>query len=272
MTVSPREQMRVFAKGFPEAHEDFPWGESAIKVRGKVFVFMRRNDEGVGLSVKLPVSRYFALDYPFTKQTGYGLGKSGWVTASFGVDDEVPLDVLQAWVDESYRAVAPKKLVAGTGEWGEWLRSGVITGPSWSKLVVCVVRQMLLITRGVPSSARLATIPVRRASLTLGFNIGSCLICNKRADIGVGGRACESCQQDFEKLCEACATRPCPKCGSILCKIDDIFPNSLFAAIKRYSTFDVERLLDGRSVNLDNLFERNGSFHPLARAALLDTQ
>jgi hypothetical protein len=46
--VSPFEQVRAFAKGFPEAHEDFPWGESAIKVRGKVFVFMRRTTKGLG--------------------------------------------------------------------------------------------------------------------------------------------------------------------------------------------------------------------------------
>jgi len=111
--ASPFEHVRTFAKAYPEAHEDFPWGESAIKVRGKVFVFMRQDGEGFGLSVKLPASQLFALDYPFTKPTGYGLGKSGWVTASFGANDAVPLDVLEVWVDESYRAVAPKKLVAG---------------------------------------------------------------------------------------------------------------------------------------------------------------
>jgi hypothetical protein len=58
------------------------------------------------------VSRYFALDYPFAKPTGYGLGKSGWVTASFDDGAAAPLEVLLAWVDESFRAVAPKKLVA----------------------------------------------------------------------------------------------------------------------------------------------------------------
>ena len=49
---------------------------------------------------------------PFTKPTGYNLGKSGWVTASFGAKAKPPLDVLEAWLDESYRAVAPKKLAA----------------------------------------------------------------------------------------------------------------------------------------------------------------
>jgi len=44
--------------------------------------------------------------------TGYGLGKSGWVTASWpdGVDDPMPM--FRAWIDESYRAQAPKRLSA----------------------------------------------------------------------------------------------------------------------------------------------------------------
>jgi predicted DNA-binding protein (MmcQ/YjbR family) len=77
-----------------------------------MFVVMRESATGFVVTVKLPVSRYFALEYPFTQPTGYGLGKSGWVTASFGSGDEVPLDVIEAWVDESYRAVAPKKIVS----------------------------------------------------------------------------------------------------------------------------------------------------------------
>ena len=77
------EHLRQFALGFPEAHEEFPWGECAVKVRGKTFLFMSIGDDGLRLSVKLPASREFALEYPFTKPTRYGLGKSGWVTSSF---------------------------------------------------------------------------------------------------------------------------------------------------------------------------------------------
>src|SRR5262245_44014805 len=49
---------------------------------------------------------------PFTKPTEYGLGKSGWVSASFSAGDRIPVDMLKDWIDESYRAQAPKKLVA----------------------------------------------------------------------------------------------------------------------------------------------------------------
>lgn len=110
-TTNPNEAaVRRFALRFPEAHEDFPWGERAIKVRGKVFVFMSRDEPGLSLSVKLPASAEGALQFPFCEPTHYGLGRSGWVTASFGPGDSVPLDVLSSWIDESYRAVAPKKL------------------------------------------------------------------------------------------------------------------------------------------------------------------
>jgi predicted DNA-binding protein (MmcQ/YjbR family) len=81
-------------------------------LRGKIFVFLGEDEGALHLSVKLPRSREFALEYPFTRPTGYGLGKSGWVSASFAAKEKPPLDLLQAWIDESYRAVAPKKLSA----------------------------------------------------------------------------------------------------------------------------------------------------------------
>jgi len=52
--------LRAFALKYPETHEDFPWGERAIKVRGKVFLFMRAADDEVSISVKLPHSRDMA--------------------------------------------------------------------------------------------------------------------------------------------------------------------------------------------------------------------
>ncbi len=108
--------LRGFALGFPETHEDFPWGERVIKVRKKVFVFMGLGDGGLSLSVKLPESQIIALMLPFTESTGYGLGKSGWVTARFDPQEKPPKDMLCEWVEESYRAVAPKKLVAALAE------------------------------------------------------------------------------------------------------------------------------------------------------------
>ena len=105
-------KLRRFALSFPEATEDFPWGERVAKVRGKIFAAFGADPVPggpMGLTVKLPDSHEAALDLPFSEPAGYGLGKSGWVTATFAAEDEPPLAILRAWIAKSYRAVAPKK-------------------------------------------------------------------------------------------------------------------------------------------------------------------
>lgn len=52
-----------------------------------------------------------ALDLPYAAPTGYGLGKSGWVTFTPSQDEMPALEQLKEWIDESYRAQAPRKLV-----------------------------------------------------------------------------------------------------------------------------------------------------------------
>jgi predicted DNA-binding protein (MmcQ/YjbR family) len=105
-------RLRELALAFPEVAEEFPWGHRAMKVRGKTFAFIALDEEGLSLSVKLPASGVMALALPFTSPTRYGLGKSGWVTCRFAQDDEIPLELLAEWLDESYRAIAPKRLAA----------------------------------------------------------------------------------------------------------------------------------------------------------------
>jgi predicted DNA-binding protein (MmcQ/YjbR family) len=107
--------LRTFALSLPGATEDFPWGERVAKVNGKVFVFLGLDPVPggeMGFSVKLPASAEEALELPFTAPTGYGLGKSGWVTAKFGEKDAPPRAIVESWILESYRAIAPKKIAA----------------------------------------------------------------------------------------------------------------------------------------------------------------
>jgi len=114
-----RAGLRRFALSFPGAHEDFPWGESVVKVGKKVFVFLGRSGGGLSLSVKLPSSNLLALDLPFASPTGYGLARGGWVTAQFPKTEEPHVDLLRRWIEESYRAVAPRRLVAELDASGE---------------------------------------------------------------------------------------------------------------------------------------------------------
>ena len=105
-------RLRAHGLGFPEAVEDFPWGHTALKVRGKTFVWLDESEGRLSLTAKLPVSRDFALVFDFAEPAGYGLGRSGWISCRFGETEEIDLDLLERWIAESYRAVAPKKLAA----------------------------------------------------------------------------------------------------------------------------------------------------------------
>jgi predicted DNA-binding protein (MmcQ/YjbR family) len=106
------EQLRGVGMALPEVVEEFPWGHSALKVRGKTFVWLTKEGGELSLTVKLPVSRDFAMVFDFAAPAGYGLGRSGWITARFSAGDEPDLDLLKRWIVESYRAIAPKKLSA----------------------------------------------------------------------------------------------------------------------------------------------------------------
>ena len=106
-------KVRTLALSYPETTEEFPWGDRVVKVKGKVFVFMGQDAEGrFGCSLKLPRSHALALELPFAEPTGYGLGKSGWVSLRGPELEKAPFAMLEEWLDESFRAVAPKKILA----------------------------------------------------------------------------------------------------------------------------------------------------------------
>jgi predicted DNA-binding protein (MmcQ/YjbR family) len=106
-----RSQLLDYALGMPEAYLDHPWGEDVAKVNKKVFAFFGMPEgEEFGMGVKLPQSNAMALAQPGVTPSGYGLGKAGWVSISF--TENTPVEMLRDWIDESYRAVAPKRLAA----------------------------------------------------------------------------------------------------------------------------------------------------------------
>ncbi|MCC3770431.1 MmcQ/YjbR family DNA-binding protein [Streptomyces sp. UNOC14_S4] len=114
--LKTRAAVRSFALGLPGAVEEFPWEDGAVaKVNKKIFVFLgaEGNTETPAISVKLKdeEAHGHALAVPGAKPTGYGLGRSGWVTIPLG-GGGAPTELLCDWVEESYRTIAPKKLVA----------------------------------------------------------------------------------------------------------------------------------------------------------------
>lgn len=114
-------KLRDLALSFPETTEDFPWGHRALKVKGKTFCWMGTGkeagaeDDDFFISCKLPETGAFALSLKGVEPTGYGLGKSGWVSARFK-PGKAPVKMLEEWLVESYCAVAPKKLAKQLSE------------------------------------------------------------------------------------------------------------------------------------------------------------
>jgi predicted DNA-binding protein (MmcQ/YjbR family) len=105
-------ELRAFGLGYPGAHSKSPWPDhDDLAVNDKTFAYLPAAGQEFSLSVKLPYTGEVALDLPYAKPTAYGLGKSGWVSFTPSEDDIPSLDQLRDWIDESYRAHAPKNLV-----------------------------------------------------------------------------------------------------------------------------------------------------------------
>jgi len=107
------KKLIAFALTYPEAVLEHPWGHDAVKVRGKMFATFggAESPKAFSMTVKLPVSSEMALTFPWVGPTGYGLGKSGWVTARLTAGGDVDFETMKGWIDQSYRAVAPRALV-----------------------------------------------------------------------------------------------------------------------------------------------------------------
>ena len=105
-------ELRSFGFTYPGAHGKAPWpGHDDLAVNNKTFAYLAANGEPFSLSCKLKYTSEAALQLPYAEPTGYGLGKSGWVTFSPSEAEMPSIEQLKEWIDESYRAQAAKKLV-----------------------------------------------------------------------------------------------------------------------------------------------------------------
>jgi len=109
--VTARDDVLAFALTLPGAWLDHPWDEDVVKVGKKIVVFGGLPDrEPPMVGMKLSASHDAALAARGVTPTGYGLGKSGWVTVEL-TGAHPPVDVLCDWAEESYRLLATKTLV-----------------------------------------------------------------------------------------------------------------------------------------------------------------
>lgn len=156
--------LRAAGLRYPGAHTKSPWpGHLDLAVDDKTFAYLSLEGEPLSVSCKLPRSSEVALMLPCCKPTAYGLGKSGWVTATFG-DEPVPVDMLLDWLDESYRAQAPRRLVAQLdGRPPRAKPAAPRAKPAAPRTKPAVARAKPAAARAKPAAGAAARSPRRRA-------------------------------------------------------------------------------------------------------------
>ena len=109
-------KLRKAALSLPGTNEGTSCNKAAFKAGAKNFFFM---GEGKGpergaftTMLKLTDSLAAAKKLAKAKPDNYSVGGAGWVNAEFDKGDGPPAGLLEGWIEESYRALAPKKLVA----------------------------------------------------------------------------------------------------------------------------------------------------------------
>ena len=112
MTDDPYPRLRQVCLAFPDATEQETWGEPTFRVRNKIFAIARPGDGQVSVWCKAPPgaqealvgadpARFFAPPY---------LGPKGWI--GIHLDGETDWAEIRELIEESYRLIAPKRLVA----------------------------------------------------------------------------------------------------------------------------------------------------------------
>lgn len=116
MAVTPLPRLRAACLVLPEAHEVEAWGAPTFRVRNKLFamyadpgthhgggrpaVWVKAAPGNQEIMVRAEPDRYFVPPY---------VGPSGWV--GVWLDRRVRWKVVAELVQDSYRLVAPKRLV-----------------------------------------------------------------------------------------------------------------------------------------------------------------
>jgi hypothetical protein len=153
------DQLAAHALYYPGVTEEHPWGHRAFKVNRKTFLFLYADASGLSVTTKLPDSGQLALELPFAEPTGYGLGKSGWVTAKFAPSARIPIELMRAWIDESFRALAPRKVVSAMRDLAE---SGTKPKRAASKPARIAAKHPKPKTRARPATASKRALSTKR--------------------------------------------------------------------------------------------------------------
>ena len=108
----PMHALRRVALQYPEAQEGVVCTKRAFKARNKAFLFMGMDDRCYDAMLKLRESLAEAAKLATKEPDCYTIGAHGWVTATFSHGQSPPPGLLEGWIDESYRLLVHKQLVA----------------------------------------------------------------------------------------------------------------------------------------------------------------
>lgn len=105
--------LRLLALRYPEAEEGIACQGTALEcstviVRNKAFLFLSAAELRLKLGDSLAEAAGLAAKSPEL----YAVGVHGWVKVTLPKDQPPPPGLLERWIDESYRLLAPEKLVA----------------------------------------------------------------------------------------------------------------------------------------------------------------
>jgi hypothetical protein len=113
------QAIRSLAMKFPGAEEGTSCNKCAFKAGGKAFLFMGMDDHSWNLMLKLGDSLPEASRLSAREPNRYGVGGHNWVSLTFAHGDSLPSGLLERWIEESFRLLVPKKLVALWSPTGE---------------------------------------------------------------------------------------------------------------------------------------------------------
>lgn len=103
--------LRDHAMSYPETSEGASCVNRAFKVKKKNFLFVGEKDDGsCKAMMKLGPSLDEAIELS-NSDPRVEVGKFGWITVRFDAPNTPDAALLERWVDESYRQMAPKSLV-----------------------------------------------------------------------------------------------------------------------------------------------------------------
>jgi hypothetical protein len=106
------QALRKVAMGYPETQVGTSCTKDAYKARSKTFFFLGADDSSFTAMLKLRDSLPEAHGLAAKDPAHYKAGATGWITVTFRHEESPPRGLLERWIYESYRTVAPRPLVA----------------------------------------------------------------------------------------------------------------------------------------------------------------